>query len=105
MSRTDQQIAYDVAEAGVPPMTPDALTHIRGARSGLIHALIVVREHIQRHNPDQMYREIPKHHTRKRRDAQRIVDALKAVECVIEEQQQGCGQRLRVEALRKEQPQ
>jgi hypothetical protein len=94
-----------MAAAGVPIMTPDALEHLRSSRSGLVHALIVVRAHIQRHGPDQMYREIPKHHTRKRRDAQRIVDALKAVERDIDGQQQGCAQRLRIEAIRKEQPQ
>lgn len=103
--RTDQQIADDMAEAGVPPMTSDAMTQMLGAKSGLIHALIVVREHIQRHSPDQPYREIPRHHTRKRRDAQRVVDALKAVERVIDDQQQGCATRLRVEALRKRKPQ
>ena len=100
--RTDQQIADDMALAGVPPMTPDALENMRGARSGLIHALLAVRTHIQRHSPDQRYCEIPKHHTRKRRDAQRVVDAIKALESEIDERQQGCAQRLRVEALRKE---
>ncbi|HBV13396.1 MAG TPA: hypothetical protein DEB60_09770 [Brevundimonas sp.] len=105
MRRTDQQIADDMAVAGVRPMGADALTQMSAARSGLIHALIVVRDHIQRHNPDRPYSAIPKHHARKRRDAQRIMDALVAVERVIDEQQQGCAQRLRVEALRKERPQ
>lgn len=103
-ARTDREVAQEMAEAGVPPMTPDALAAMTATRSGLIHALLTVKRHRQRHSPDQAYSSIPAHHTRKRRDAQRIVDALAAVEAEIEEQQQGCARRLRVETLRKEPP-
>lgn len=100
-NRTDRQIAEEMDEAGVPLMTRDALDQMIATRSGLIHALLTVKRHIQRHSPDQRYREIPAHHKRKRRDAQRIVDAMVAAKAEIEEQQQGCARRLRVEALRK----
>lgn len=103
-TRSDQQIADDMAAAGTPPMSEDALDRLASSRSGLIHALLVIRKHRQRASPDLSYSAIPAHHTRKRRDAQRLVDALAAVEAEIEEMQQGCALRLRVESLRKDQP-
>lgn len=104
-TRTDQEVADEMTAAGVPPMPPDAISTMIATRHGLIHALLAVKRHKQRHSPDQAYSSIPKHHTRKRREAQRLVDALAAVESEIEEQQQGCARRLRVEALRKDTPQ
>lgn len=100
-TRTDQEVADEMAAAGVPPMPAEAVATMIASRAGLIHALLAIKRHKQRHSPDHAYSSIPKHHTRKRRDAQRIVDALAAVEAEIEEQQQGCARRLRIEALRK----
>lgn len=83
------------------PLSPDGRAHIQASRSGLIHALISVRKVIDRESPDARYREIPLRFTRKRRDAQRVVDALRQVEEDIDRQQKGCRERLLADDLQK----
>lgn len=76
------------------PLSEYDRNHIIAARSGLIHALLAVRKVIDRESPDARYREIPLRFTRKRRDAQRVTDALRLVEADIDRQQTGCADRI-----------
>lgn len=68
----------------------DEVTRMTGARSGLIHALLYVREVIQRHDPDARYRAIPQHHTAKRRAAAAKVAVLRDAERKIDDAQKRC---------------
>ena len=54
-----------------------------GARSGLVHALIYLRNEIHAQHPD--LRRIPRHHTAKRRRAMEKVEALSRVEKIIDD--------------------
>lgn len=79
------------------PLSTHDREHMIGARSGLIHALLAVRKVIARESPDATYREIPLRFTRKRREAQRVTDALRLVEADIDRQQKGCADRLKAD--------
>lgn len=76
------------------PLSDYDRAHIIAARSGLIHALISVRNVINHESPDARYREIPLRFTRKRRDAKMITDALRLVEADIDRQQIACADRI-----------
>jgi hypothetical protein len=86
------------------PLSVADRAHIASARSGLIHALISVRKVIDRENPDGRYREIPLRFTRKRREAQRVTDALRMAEADIDRQQKGCADRLKADDFQKATP-
>ena len=64
-----------------------------GARSGLVHALIYLRNEIHAQHPD--LRRIPRHHTAKRRRAMEKVEALSRVEKIIDDAQKDCDRVLR----------